>query len=259
MGKPFSGIRALTEKRGKLYITRSSIDGKLLSEHLLPVFPPSLYGHNGELPSLVNYGEDSLLLLRDGNGAVHPLVRDDVMGFRESQSLNLPQIRHFGFTIENDEPEFGKLSPKKKLSLVAITGPLQSAAEKELPSLSQLILFCDTEKLKAGLDAYNKCEDKAMVQAMLLSERSDSGCNLIHTAVRLSIATKNKDDADPGTTHGIRLREEETRGAREEARELDQRWQRLIRATRGELRAEEPSVIQAAPIQENGILFFSCS
>lgn len=45
--------------------------------------------------------------------------------------------------------------------------------------------------------------------------------------------------------------------AREEARDLDQRWQRLIRANRSgnDGAREEPSVIQAAPIQDNGAYF----
>lgn len=58
-----TGIRALVEKRGRLFITRCSTEGKILSEHLLPVFPASLYGPSGEAPCLQNYGEVRFLHL----------------------------------------------------------------------------------------------------------------------------------------------------------------------------------------------------
>ena len=127
---------------------------------MLPVFPQSLYGQNGEAPSLENYGEDSILLLKDGNGAVHPLVRDSMMGFREPQALNLPQVRHFGFCIELLAPQGSNKSPTRKMTLAAVTGPRQDAALHEMPSLSQLVLFCDSNKLKYWLDVYSHCKGR---------------------------------------------------------------------------------------------------
>ena len=198
----FVGIRALTEKRGRLHITRCSVDGKILSEHLLPVHPPSLYGHSGEPPSIINYGEDSILLLKDGNGAIHPLIRDAMMGFREPLILNVPQVRHFGFFIDLQAPQSGKTtSPSRKLSLVAITGPREDAADLEHPSLSQLVLFCDSAKLKYWLDAFINCEGTPTTKCTFCLFRSDGyqrGATRRTSRLRRKLGWNSRGDKDAG-------------------------------------------------------------
>ena len=165
-----TGLRALTEKNRRLYITRCSVDGKILSEHLLPVFPPALYGQNGEAPRLTNYGEDGLLLLQDGNGAIHPLVRDAMMGFREPQALNLPNVRHFSFCVDFGPPSSEKMASTRTFTMVAITGPREDATKVQMPSLSQLVMFCDTTKMQSWLDVYNNIEGKFAMKVFLGGE-----------------------------------------------------------------------------------------
>ncbi|GMR32819.1 hypothetical protein PMAYCL1PPCAC_03014, partial [Pristionchus mayeri] len=79
------GIRALVERRGSAYMVRISVCGKTLTSHVLPLHAPSLHatveGAEGRV-SLINYGDDSILLLRDANGGIIPLVRDAAAGFK---------------------------------------------------------------------------------------------------------------------------------------------------------------------------------
>ncbi|CAI4222366.1 unnamed protein product [Auanema sp. JU1783] len=251
-----SGIRCLVEKRGKLYITRVSVCGKILSEHFLPIHAQSIYGSNGALPKLLNYGVDFILFLMDGNGSIIPLARNAARGFKEPVVLNLPPIVKSSLCVCLNDMSIGVGISKtwsKKVSLVLLSSPSVSALQAQLSSLLQTILYCDAEGVKCILDRMYELKDKDLIDAEALNVRSDGGANIIHSAIRLTLAKKNKEDIDSGTVHGIRLREEETRMAREEAKDLDQKWQRLIRQSRVENSNKEvdQSLTQQVPPSRN--------
>lgn len=56
--------------------------GKLLSSHVLPISAHALYGRAETPPSLVNYADDAMLVLRDGNGCIVPVSRSQAGGYK---------------------------------------------------------------------------------------------------------------------------------------------------------------------------------
>uniref|UniRef100_A0A1I7X6L1 UBR-type domain-containing protein n=1 Tax=Heterorhabditis bacteriophora TaxID=37862 RepID=A0A1I7X6L1_HETBA len=177
--------------------------------------------------------QDSILLLRDGNGALLPLIRDALMGFREPLTLHQPPIKHVSLAVHPVSSSATNKNGSRRATVLAIASPSSAAGFAKLPSLMQTVLYADAEGVKNILNKLEEIGDPDLLIAEVVDARSDGGANVVHAAVRLAVAAKNKEDADPGTTHGLRLREDETRLAAEEARALDQRWQRLLRSNRG--------------------------
>lgn len=102
------GFRILAEKKGRLHLLRMSTLGKVSSDHLLPISCSAVCGpYDNPEPSkaqLINYGDDNVLLLRDYNGAIIPLIRNAIGGYCEPLFLGLTGMKHLSVGLRYLKP-----------------------------------------------------------------------------------------------------------------------------------------------------------
>ncbi|PAV65103.1 hypothetical protein WR25_22291 isoform B [Diploscapter pachys] len=228
-----TGIRALVEKRnGRLHIARISVKGHVLSDRPLPLHPSALYGPALEPPKLVNYGDDRILMLVDGNNCVTLLMRNALMGFREPVVLHQPTNRFVSLFTNN--PISVKTPNLLSAMILLLPGPSQRAVERGFPSLLQTVLHADAATVKRLLDDMIKTGDEDLWKQEIRDSRTDCGGNILHAAIRIAVANKNRDDADPGSRRNP-SRDEPSRSTGSGSSFMDPletKWQRLMRSRR---------------------------
>uniref|UniRef100_A0A915CIQ6 E3 ubiquitin-protein ligase UBR5 n=3 Tax=Parascaris univalens TaxID=6257 RepID=A0A915CIQ6_PARUN len=249
-----TGLRVLVEKRGRLHLARVSVFGKLLSDHLLPMNSAALYGTARCQPHLENYGDESLMVIRDGNGSMLPMCRDAVGGFREPVYLGLPPIHRFAVGLRHSESDVevsggGTTSACNSSSrqitrtgvLVTLVAPTPSTIQPPFPSLMQAILYCDTKGVELILDTLRK-ESADMIMWEVALSRCDGNRNILHAAVMNAFVTTNREDEDTvdvaidfdkKITPSEATRIEMTAADQTRA-SYDQRWQRILRRRAGD-------------------------
>lgn len=119
----FVGFRILVEKKGRLHLIRMSTLGKVSSDHMLPISCSAVCGpHDNPEASkaeLINYGDDNVLLLRDCNGALIPLIRNAIGGYCEPLFLGFTGMQHLSVGLRY-------LKPNETSSAVISSGILNS-------------------------------------------------------------------------------------------------------------------------------------
>ncbi|KHN70778.1 E3 ubiquitin-protein ligase UBR5 [Toxocara canis] len=253
-----TGLRILVEKRGRVHLVRVSVFGKLLTDHLLPMNSSALYGVAQCAPQLDNYGDESLVVIRDGNGSVVPMCRDAVGGFREPVYFGMPPIHRFAIGLRPPEHSAetggggasssgGSSSRQVTRTAVFVTlvAPSPSSTHPRIPSLMQTVLYCDAKGVEAVLDALKK-ESVDTIAAEVAHSRCDGNRNILHAAVMNAFSSTNRDDEDTvdvpvdfdRKTTPQQPRVEMT-AAEQTRASYDQRWQRILRRRGAEAAGEE--------------------
>nr|AZA04905.1 E3 ubiquitin-protein ligase [Anisakis simplex] len=244
-----TGVRMLVEKRGRMHLIRVSVFGKLLTDHLLPMNSVALSGVPQLTPQLINYGDESLTVIRDGNGSIIPMCRDAVGGFREPVYLGFASIRHSAIGLRpieqgSDATSFGMSTPSNAATgssrqsnrtaiIAALIAPSPTSVHPAIPSLIQTILYCDSKAVECVLDALRK-ESVDVIMSEVVYARCDGNRNVIHTAVMNAFSLTNRDDED--TDDASTQQQVEMNAAEQTRASYDQRWQRILRR-----RGTEPS------------------
>lgn len=158
-------------------------------------FPTDTLSFLGATPSNIqltcaNESADSVLLLRDGNNAIYPLVNDCVDAIRDPQWLDLQPIKCIAASTLT-------------LSSVGANCKTQVAILSFVPEIQFLmprILQCDVRAFRCAI-AHLEANDAARTQiAAVLAERCDGNRNIFHACVAMCSPTRNKDTELENTT-----------------------------------------------------------
>ncbi|VDH90552.1 E3 ubiquitin-protein ligase EDD1, partial [Mytilus galloprovincialis] len=186
------GIHVIARSGSKLsYMVYNLTSGKVDQDAPFPTDTQAFMGSLRSDITLHNTGDELLVQLRDGNGAIYPLAKDSNDGIRDPMWLNLPPIRCLGMRVQGLTNTI--LNQKNKAAVIVL------AVEHQ--TLIQHVLRCDLEKVKSILSTLEQEQSTPGGQNQLkdiLHEHCDGNRNIIHTCVAMCVPTSNKDyDADP--------------------------------------------------------------
>lgn len=133
-----------------------------------------------------NEANDSVLVLRDGNNTIYPLVRDCVDSIRDPQWLDLQPIKCMAATSLTLNPIGANL--KSQVAILALV----PEAQYLIPS----ILRCDFKGFKIVLSQLEAAGDLKTLLIAILNERCDNNRNIIHACISMCSPTSNKDTED---------------------------------------------------------------
>ncbi|KAI1289573.1 E3 ubiquitin-protein ligase UBR5 [Halotydeus destructor] len=175
------GIHAVVRNKSKLsYIVFNVTSGKVEQDSVFPTDPQSFLGQDPSLINIYCCGEnDTITLLRDGNGALYPLAKDCTDAIREPMILDMAPAQAIGMGINpiRDQSE----NQKNQVAVIVI------ALEHQI--LTPAILRSDPDFVRLTLASLEK---DPVSQQVLISERVDRNRNILHTAVSACFPTSNK-------------------------------------------------------------------
>lgn len=191
------GVHAIMKTGQKLHYCMFNLNtGRQEHDSTFPTDTQSFLGISQSNIQLACANESSVLLLRDGNNTIYPLVSDCVDAIRDPQWLDLQPIK----CIAASSLTLNSVSANLK-SQVAIL-----AFVPEVQFIMPRILRCDVKGFKNAI-AHLEGDGKTQI-ANVLAERCDGNRNIFHACVSMSAPTSNKDtesDAVPtgGTASGL--------------------------------------------------------
>lgn len=175
------GIHAIVRNKNKLsYITYSVTTGKVEQDCAFATDVNSFMGQDASLIQLYCCGEnETITLLRDGNGALYPMAKDCTDAIRDPITLDMAPAQAVGLGINPiREPSENQ---KNQVAVIVL------ALEHQI--LTPAILRSDSDFLRLTLQSLEK---DAVSQQVLVSERIDRNRNILHTAVTTCFPTSNK-------------------------------------------------------------------
>lgn len=186
------GIHVIARSGSKLsYLVYNLTTGKLDQDAQFPTDTQAFMGSLRSDITLHNTGDELLVQLQDGNGAIYPLAKDYNSGIRDPMWLNLPPVRCLGMRVQALPNTI--LSQKNKAAVIVL------AVEHQ--TLIPHLLRCDYDKVKGILSSLEQEQNNAAGQKQLediLNEHCDGNRNILHTCVAMCVPTSNKDyDTEP--------------------------------------------------------------
>lgn len=139
-----------------------------------------------------NEANDSVLVLRDGNNTIYPLVKDCVDSIREPQWLDLQPIKCMAATSHTLNSIGANL--KSQVAILALV--------PEAQYLIPCILRCDFKGFKIVLSQLEASGDSKTLLNAILNERCDSNRNIIHACISMCSPTSNNKD-EAGAVGGL--------------------------------------------------------
>ncbi|XP_065062827.1 E3 ubiquitin-protein ligase UBR5-like isoform X1 [Rhopilema esculentum] len=175
-----NGVHTLTKSSSNLrYAMFSLATGRIEPGGNIPAEAAAVLTSSPSPPVLYSAGMDSLILLRDGNGCVFPLIKDYIGGIKDPNWVNLPPISCIA--MGSHAVKAGSTISHAVLALIIIKSQ----------ALMKSISKCDIEGIRESLQAMEK--EPGMVDEMV-NEKCDGNRNIIHKAVSMclpkSAATK---------------------------------------------------------------------
>lgn len=125
------------------YMVHNLGTGKVEQDSTFPTNTQSFIGLNQRLIRLDNAGQNTPVLLRDGNGALYPLAKDSVGGIKDPLWPGLPPLKSLSIGLQS----LNNLTSNTKTKVVVIGFGLQ------MQTLIPHLLRCDLEKVKTILAA----------------------------------------------------------------------------------------------------------
>lgn len=179
------GIHAIMKTGQKLHYCLFNLStGRQVNDSTFPTDTASFLGTSQSNVQLTCASEsnESVLLLRDGNNSLYPLVKDCVDAIRDPQWLDLQPIKCIAAT---------------SLTLSSVGANLKSqvaifAFVAEVQFLMPRILRCDYKSFKLAIAQLESADGKAQI-SMVLAERCDGNRNIFHACVAMCSPTSNKD------------------------------------------------------------------
>lgn len=190
------GIHAIMRTGSKLHYCLFNLNtGRQEHDSAFQTDINSFLGLSPNNVSLIcaNEANDSVLVLRDGNNTIYPLVKDCVDSIREPQWLDLQPIKCMAATSHTLCPIGANL--KSQVAILALV--------PEAQYLIPCILRCDFKGFKSVLTQLEAGGDTKTLLNAILNERCDSNRNIIHACISMCSPTSNsKEDTATGATGG---------------------------------------------------------
>ncbi|XP_068157779.1 E3 ubiquitin-protein ligase hyd isoform X1 [Drosophila tropicalis] len=128
-------------------------------------------------------GNNSTIVLRDGNGALYPMAKDCIGSIKDPQWFDLPPVKSVTMATISLPPSVSCVNLKSKVCMTALLFDTQ----KLMPH----ILRCDVKNSFAALTRLEK-EDRHDTVSVV-EERCDGGRNIFHACVIMCAPTSNKE------------------------------------------------------------------
>ncbi|KAK9872968.1 hypothetical protein WA026_020316 [Henosepilachna vigintioctopunctata] len=181
------GIHAIVRDGMKLhYVIYNISSGRVEQDNMFPSDTASFMGLYPSLINLTSAGEssESVLILRDGNNTIYPLMKDCADAIKDPQCLDLPPVKCVAASTIGLPGTSSNL--KNQVAVIVF------ALEHQL--LLPKILRCDSDavfQILAQLDSDIKGSTQTV--ASILNERCDGNRNIFHAVVNMCTPTSNKD------------------------------------------------------------------
>lgn len=162
--------------------------GKAEQENNFPTSSIAFLGQNERSVAIFTAGQESPIILRDGNGTIYPMAKDCMGGIRDPDWLDLPPISSLGMGVHSLTNLPANSTIKKKAAIIIM------AVEKQ--TLMQHILRCDFEACRQylmNLEQAVVLDQNPQVLQTFLGHRCDGNRNILHACVSVCFPTSNKE------------------------------------------------------------------
>ncbi|XP_039593145.1 E3 ubiquitin-protein ligase UBR5 isoform X9 [Polypterus senegalus] len=162
--------------------------GKAEQENNFPTSSLAFLGQNERNVAIFTAGQESPIILKDGNGTIYPMAKDCMGGIRDPDWLDLPPISSLGMGVHSLTNLPANSTMKKKAAVIIM------AVEKQ--TLMQHILRCDYEACRQylmNLEQAVLLEQTPQALNTLLGHRCDGNRNILHACVSVCFPTSNKE------------------------------------------------------------------
>ncbi|XP_072269341.1 E3 ubiquitin-protein ligase UBR5 [Pyxicephalus adspersus] len=162
--------------------------GKAEQENNFPTSSIAFLGQNERNVAIFTAGQESPIILRDGNGTIYPMAKDCMGGIRDPDWLDLPPISSLGMGVHSLANLPANSTIKKKAAIIIM------AVEKQ--TLMQHILRCDYEACRQylmNLEQGVVLDQNTQMLQTFLSHRCDGNRNILHACVSVCFPTSNKE------------------------------------------------------------------
>ncbi|XP_063307261.1 E3 ubiquitin-protein ligase UBR5 isoform X6 [Pelobates fuscus] len=162
--------------------------GKAEQENNFPTSSIAFLGQNERNVAIFTAGQESPIILRDGNGTIYPMAKDCMGGIRDPDWLDLPPISSLGMGVHSLTNLPANSTIKKKAAIIIM------AVEKQ--TLMQHILRCDYEACRQylmNLEQGVVLEQNTQMLQTFLGHRCDGNRNILHACVSVCFPTSNKE------------------------------------------------------------------
>ncbi|RWS09512.1 E3 ubiquitin-protein ligase UBR5-like isoform X2 [Dinothrombium tinctorium] len=179
------GIHAIVRNGNKLsYLIYSVTSGKVEQDFIFPTDPQSFLGQDQSLIALYCHGEnETITLVRDGNGALYPLAKNCTDSIKDPITLDMAPAQAVGIGISPVKD----CAPNQKNQIAVIVLALENQM------LTPAILRSDPDFVRLTLASLEK---ESINQQVVASERIDGNRNILHTAVSACFPTTNKSSSE---------------------------------------------------------------
>uniref|UniRef100_A0A8C1RLA4 HECT-type E3 ubiquitin transferase n=1 Tax=Cyprinus carpio TaxID=7962 RepID=A0A8C1RLA4_CYPCA len=162
--------------------------GKAEQENHFPTSNLAFLGQNERNVAIFTAGQESPIILRDGNGTIYPMAKDCMGGIRDPDWLDLPPIASLGMGVHSLANLPSNTTIKKKAAIIIM------AVEKQ--TLMQHVLRCDYEACRQYLISLEQAmllEQNPHALDALLAHRCDGNRNVLHACVSVCFPVSNKE------------------------------------------------------------------
>lgn len=188
------GIHAIVRTGSKLHYCLHNLNtGRLEHDSTFPTDINAFLGLSQNNVSLTcaNETNDSVLILRDGNSTIYPLVKDCLDAIRDPHWLDLQPIKCLAATTLTLNSVGANM--KSQVAILALV--------PETQLLMQRILRCDFKGFKSIVNQIEASADAKSQINGILNERCDGNRNIIHACVSMCSPTSNKDNDDTNSAN----------------------------------------------------------
>uniref|UniRef100_A0A7N8XQ82 HECT-type E3 ubiquitin transferase n=1 Tax=Mastacembelus armatus TaxID=205130 RepID=A0A7N8XQ82_9TELE len=162
--------------------------GKAEQENNFPTSNLAFLGQSERNVAIYTAGQESPIILRDGNGTIYPMAKDCMGGIRDPDWLDLPPINSLGMGVHSLANLPSNSTIKKKAAVIIM------AVEKQ--TLMQHVLRCDYEACRqylVNLEQAFLLDQGSQALGALLGHRCDGNRNILHAAVSVCFPVSNKE------------------------------------------------------------------
>uniref|UniRef100_A0A8D3EFJ5 E3 ubiquitin-protein ligase UBR5 n=1 Tax=Scophthalmus maximus TaxID=52904 RepID=A0A8D3EFJ5_SCOMX len=162
--------------------------GKAEQENNFPTSNLAFLGQSERNVAIFTAGQESPIILRDGNGTIYPMAKDCMGGIRDPDWLDLPPINSLGMGVHSLANLPSNSTIKKKAAIIIM------AVEKQ--TLMQHVLRCDYEACRqylVNLEQAFLLDQGNPTLGALLGHRCDGNRNILHAAVSVCFPVSNKE------------------------------------------------------------------
>ncbi|XP_052003606.1 E3 ubiquitin-protein ligase UBR5 isoform X6 [Xyrauchen texanus] len=162
--------------------------GKAEQENNFPTSNLAFLGLSERNVAIFTAGQESPIILRDGNGTIYPMAKDCMGGIRDPDWIDLPPIASLGMGVHSLVNLPSNSTIKKKAAIIIM------AVEKQ--TLMQHVLRCDYEACRQYLMSLEQAmllDQNPHALDALLGHRCDGNRNILHACVSVCFPVSNKE------------------------------------------------------------------